>query len=73
MNKYKFKKIAIVTNSDNNYISYKRRMLPLKRYAANHNVEVVKYEENEKNIDVIIFSTHPKDLKSLRDISKYIY
>tara|TARA_B110000902_G_scaffold230735_1_gene272467 strand:- start:65 stop:1117 length:1053 start_codon:yes stop_codon:yes gene_type:complete len=70
MNKYKFKKIAIVTNSDNNYISYKRRMLPLKRYAANHNVEVVKYEENEKNIDVIIFSTYPKDLKSLRNIYK---
>ena len=70
MNNYKFKKIAIVTNSDNNYISYKRRMLPLKRYAAIHNVEVVKYEENEKNIDVIIFSTCPKDLKSLRNIYK---
>lgn len=42
-------------------------MLPLKRYAVNHNVEVVKYEENEKNIDVIIFSTCPKDLKSLRN------
>jgi len=70
MNKYKFKKIAIVTNSDDNYISYKRRMLPLKRYAANHNVEVVKYEENEKNIDVIIFSATPKDLKSLRNIYK---
>ena len=67
---YKFKKIAIVTNSDSNYISYKRRMLPLKRYASKHNIEVVKYKKKEKNIDVIIFSTSPKDLKSLLCIYK---
>lgn len=70
INNYKFKKIAIVTNSDSNYISFKRRMLPLKRYGANYGVKVVKYEEHEKEIDVIIFSACPKDLKSLRNIYK---
>lgn len=45
-------------------------MLPLKRYAANYNLEVVKYKKSEKNIDVIIFSSCPNDLKLLRSIYK---
>lgn len=70
MHNYKFKKIAVVTNSDSNNHSFKRRMLPLKRYAAKHNIQLVEYKENEKNIDVIIISSPPKDLKLLRSIYK---
>ena len=68
--KYSFKNVGVVTNNDDNKISFKRRMLPLQKYAEIHNINVSIFDSKESDYDVIIIAATPRDFRTAKDISK---